>query len=209
MKSLFIDTSLNRIIVALIDNNTILSFYNEECYRDFSSQVMKIIDEQFHKTSLSVQDIDKLFVVVGPGSFTGIRIGLTIAKVIGWSLNKKIIPISSLELLATTPINKEYIVSYIDARHNCVYAGIYDKNLNVYMSDRYIEMSELVKLINDDAMAAVTYDTPIDMVSNNKPQIDVLRVINKYINAEGVDAHLIKPNYLKLTEAEVKMNADN
>lgn len=209
MKSLFIDTSLNRIIVALIDNNTILSYYNEECYRDFSAQVMKIIDEQFQKTNLSVGDIDKLFVVVGPGSFTGIRIGLTIAKVMGWSLNKKIVPLSSLELLATTPHEQDYAVSYIDARHNCVYAGIYDKNLDAYISDRYMTIEELSKIINSEAMIGITYDQFINTLPNIKPQIDILKIISKHQNEEGIDAHLIKPNYLKLTEAEVKRHADN
>lgn len=210
MKSLLIDTSLNRIIVAATVNNTILFVYNEECHRDFSAQVMKVIEEQFSKHNLTINEIDNLFVVVGPGSFTGIRIGLTIAKVIGWSLKKKIIPLSSLELLATTVTDADIIIPYIDARRDCMYAGIYNCDLKIIMPDTYISREELLKNIpNGLKCTCVSYDSLITTIPTIIPNIDILRIIDLHKEDAGIDAHLVKPNYLKLTEAEVNKNANN
>ena len=76
-----------------------------------SSKLLPIIDSGLKELNLTLNDIDKVFVVNGPGSFTGIRVGVTVAKTIGWALKKDIIPVSSLELIATTNTSKKYIVS--------------------------------------------------------------------------------------------------
>ena len=68
--------------------------------------------------------------VNGPGSFTGIRVGVSIDKVIAWGFNIPIIPVSSLELLATTNQEFKYSIPIIDARRGYVYAGVYDSENN-------------------------------------------------------------------------------
>jgi tRNA threonylcarbamoyladenosine biosynthesis protein TsaB len=171
---------------------------------------MKIIDEQFKMANLSMEMIDKIFVVTGPGSFTGIRIGLTIAKVIAWSLNKPIIPLSSLELLATTCNDAEYVVPYIDAHHECVYAGIYDQNLNNVLNDNYMTVDDLLKnLSSNKKYLGISYDNVIKTLPTINPNVDIVKIISKHKDDVGISAHEIKPNYLKLTEAEVNKNGNN
>ena len=205
MISLFIDTSNFRLIVGVVDEreNVICSYYNEILKSDLSVKALDVIKECIDNANIRPIDIDKIYIVNGPGSFTGIRIGVTIAKVFAWSLNKKIIPISSLEVLASTNVLSDYVVSMIDARRGYVYAGIYDKDLNTYMPDKYISIEELSKEMPNNSV--IISDDDIDMENVNKPDIDLLKVINKHKNDEGINPHEIVPSYLKITEAEANL----
>ena len=88
-------------------------------------------------------DVKRIYVGYGPGSFTGVRIGLTIAKTYAYTLNIKLVPISSLQILAST-IEEDEIVSLIDARRGYVFAGVYDKELNSIIDDCYIDLNYLI-----------------------------------------------------------------
>ena len=76
------------------------------------------------------------------------RIGLTFAKVLGWAKNIKVVPFSSLELLASTDTNKINI-PILDARRGYVYAGCYDTNLSSLFKDTYISIDELNDKLKD------------------------------------------------------------
>jgi tRNA threonylcarbamoyladenosine biosynthesis protein TsaB len=200
MISLFIDTSISFPTISLIRDNEVLYEFHEEIKNDMSSKILPIIDEGLKKSNLTLNLINNIFVVTGPGSFTGVRIGVTIAKTIAWSLNKKIVPISSLEFMATTSTNKDYVISMIDARRGNVFAGIYTNSLECIMKDTLIKLDELLK---DKAnnYELISYDN-IENVCMPLPNI--IKIINKHINDEGINPHELKPNYLKLTEAEEK-----
>ena len=197
MISLLIDTSTSNLTVSIINKQEVIYKYQETILSDMSSKLLPIIDNGLKELDLKLENIDKIFVVNGPGSFTGIRVGVTVAKTIAWALKKDIIPLSSLELIATTNTSKKYIVPMIDARRNNVFAGIYDNNLNCIKEDKLISRDELSNL-NDD-YEFVSYDNIAGVI---KPNIDILKIVNKHINDEGINPHNLNPNYLKLTEAE-------
>ncbi|MBR6690378.1 MAG: tRNA (adenosine(37)-N6)-threonylcarbamoyltransferase complex dimerization subunit type 1 TsaB [Bacilli bacterium] len=199
MISLLIDTTTSNITLSIIKDDKILYKYQENILSDMSSKVLPIIDNGLTELELKLEDIDKIFIVNGPGSFTGIRVGVTVAKTIAWALKKNIIPLSSLELMATTSTNKKYIVPMIDARRNNVFAGIYDDELNCIKEDKLISIEEINKLNSDYEF--VSYDN-INIEEVIKPNIDILKIINKHINDNGTNPHNLNPNYLKLTEAE-------
>lgn len=196
---LFIDTSISYPTISLINDNKVLFEFHDEIKSDMSSKILPIIDDALTNNNLSLNLVDKLFVVTGPGSFTGLRIGVTIAKTIAWALNKKIIPLSSLEYMASTNTDKKYVVPMIDARRGNVFAGIYDNNLKLVKKDSLTNLDDLLKDINDDQYALLSYDSINNSV---KPKPDVIKVINKHLNDVSINPHEIKPNYLKLTEAE-------
>lgn len=200
MISLFIDTSISFPTIALIRDDEVLYEFHEEIKSDMSSKILPIIDDGLKKSNLTLNSINNIFVVTGPGSFTGVRIGVTIAKTIAWSLNKKIIPISSLEFMATTNTNKDYVISMIDARRGNVFAGIYTNTLDCVIKDNLISFEELLKDKSDN-YELVSYDNILNVI---KPVPNVIKIINKHVNDEGVNPHKLKPNYLKLTEAEEK-----
>ena len=180
MKYLLIDTTTSNVTVAIIENNKILFNYQNTIISDMSS---------------------KIFVVNGPGSFTGIRVGVTIAKTIASALNKNIITLSSLEYMATTFTDKKYLVPIIDARRGNVFAGIYDNNLKLIEKDSLISLNELMKKI-DSNYELISYDN----INNSiKPKVDILKIILKHENDKSINPHKVNPNYLKLTEAEERL----
>ena len=189
MKYLFIDNCSNCLIISTIINNKLDYFFIDKNNNDTSSKVMKVLKEAV----CDINTVDKIFVVNGPGSFTGIRVGVTIAKTIGFCLNIPIIKLSELELLATTKTDTKYNVSLIDARRGYVYAGIYDKDLNCYLEDQHI-------LLND-----IKYPDSYTII-DNYDNIDLLKIIKKHEFDEPINPHDLKPNYLKRTEAEEKLD---
>lgn len=201
MRYLFIDTSTSFINIAIIEKDKILFNHHEKVEKDMSNKIIPIINYGFKNCSFEINDINKVFVVNGPGSFTGIRIGVTVAKIIAWTLNIDVIPISSLEFLATTNTAKKYVVPMIDARRGNVFAGIYDCNLNNIFQDQLINYEHLLKKIND-SYAQVSYDFD----NKVRPNCDILKIIHKHIDDKPINPHFLNPNYLKLTEAEEKLN---
>ena len=200
MNSLFINTSTKKLLIAIIKDDKILFEYKDDNSNELSSKIFPIIDDAFKKSGLKPNDIDTIFVTNGPGSFTGIRIGLTIAKVMAWSLNIKVIPISSLELMASTKTSK-CVASLIDARRGYVFAGLYDNDLNAIIEDKYCLLNDFINEINKDVMFVSHDNFEFEVCDSD---YDILKVINKHINDAGINPHKLNPNYLKLTEAEEK-----
>lgn len=199
MKYLFIDSATATLVVAIVIDDKVSYIYNKEAGKDMSNVIMPVIDEAFEQSGLSPQDIDKIFVSTGPGSFTGIRVGLTVAKTMAWALNIPIIPISSLEVIASTPNTKNNI-ALIDARRGYVFAGIYDNDLNIVEEDKHILL--------EDINAEGTY-VSYDDFEGLKPQIDIIKVIKKHEQEIGENPHRVNPKYLKLTEAEENLKKKN
>ncbi len=205
MKILFLDTSSSFVTIAVIEDNNVLFMYHDIIKDDMSSKIMPIISSGFEKLNFSINDIDKVMVANGPGSFTGIRIGVTIAKVVAWSLKKDIICISSLELYASTNVDTKYVVPMIDARRGYVYTGIYDNELNVVIDDNYVLYDTFINSINGK-YTIVSFD---NIVNSIKPNIDLIKVVNKHKYDESMIVHKVKPRYLKKTEAEEKLENKN
>lgn len=205
MIDLLVDTSLSYIRIALFKDNKLLDFIDEYVDRDLSKLFCVRVKEVLVKNSLSFKDINNIYSVTGPGSFTGIRIGLTFVKVLAFSLNKKVVPISELQILASTPFNTKYVVPVIDARRGFVFAGVYDNELNNILDDSYINIEDLLNKIDLSDVTFVSYnDFSFDTV---KPNIDFIKVYLKNKNRNSVESHFLVPNYLKKTEAEEKLNA--
>lgn len=201
MISLFLDSSDKKVIVALLSGGKLSDSIIEENDNHLSEKFLPMIERIIAKNQLQIDNIDAIYVINGPGSFTGVRVGVTTAKVMAWGLKKRIIPISELALLATTMTNKKYIVPYIDARRNAVYAGIYDKNLNSVMADAYISIDDLMKKIDHiEDVEFVSYYNTIEHTI--EPNIDIEKIVQKHYNDEGINPHQVVPNYLKRTEAE-------
>ena len=205
MKYLLIDTSSSNVVVLIIEDDKILYDYKKYVGSDLASKILTILDEGLRKCEINIKDISKIFIVNGPGSFTGVRVGVTVAKNIAWSLDINVIPISSLELIATTKSEKKYLVPMIDARRGNVFAGVYDNKLNLVKSEGLYNLDELISQFNDD-YELVSYD---NLIIKNliKPDIDIIKIINKHSNDKNINPHKLNPRYLKLTEAEENLKA--
>lgn len=200
--NLIIDTCTNRIILAILDDSKVFSFCNEIIENQMSNIIMEKIENCFKEANIEPSEINRILVATGPGSYTGIRIGVTIAKTYAWALKKEIIPISSLEVMISGYKDDKLLVPYIDARRNAVFGAVYDNNLNPILKDQYILFDKLKDKVNNKDYILVSED------NENKPKIDFIKIINKYKNINGVNPHSLNPTYLKNTEAEENLKND-
>lgn len=208
MITLFLDTSTTKFIVGIYKDFNCLFLDIDDNNMDLSSKVLPKIDYALKKCDLMLNDINKIIVVNGPGSFTGIRVGVTIAKTLAWTKNIDILTVSSLELLATTTTDKEYVVPLIDARRDCFFSGVYLNGKNV-LEDQYISKDKLIekikKLTSIDNVCFVSYDN-INDLDINIPKLNIEKLIKKYSKKKSLNPHLVNPNYLKRVEAEEKLD---
>ena len=205
MKVLYIDTSNDYLYSGIVINDKLVSEAKKNYEKDLSKEALPKVIELFDKANITPKDLDKIIVVNGPGSFTGIRIGITIAKTIAWALNIKITPISGLTAMAISCDKDSYKMPLIDARRGFVYGAIYDKENKVVIEDSHTYLQDLLNKSKDFNDVVVITNNDIDTnLEKVKYDPDILKIIKYYENNEGINPHLVNPIYLKKTEAEEK-----
>lgn len=198
MISLFIDTALSYIRIALFKDDKQIDSINEKCEKNMSAIFDSKVEELFRRNNLELTEVNKIYTVTGPGSFTGIRVGMTFSKVLAMALKEKITPISELQVLATTNTNK-LKAPLIDARRGYVYSGIYDEDLNAITEDKHILLEDFLNINTN--VEYISYDS-FEHISTTEPKIDFEKIISKNKEKKQIDHEVLTPNYLKLTEAE-------
>lgn len=208
MKVLYIDTSSSYLYTGIVFDNTLISSIIEDLGTELSRVALPKIVSMFEENKISPSDIDKIIVVNGPGSFTGIRVGLTIAKVFAWALNIPIIAITSLEAMKESIPNSGAIVPIIDARRNYSYAAIYNKD-DILLKPIHIDNISLQKKLDaiGDYIIVTNSDTNLEGKKCSYTP-DILNIVKKYVEKDNINPHMVNPNYLKLTEAEEKKISD-
>ena len=204
MRVLYIDTSSDYLYSGIVVDDKLISEVKEKYEKDLSKEALPRIIELFDKADITPKDIDKIIVVNGPGSFTGIRIGITIAKTIAWALNINITPISGLTAMAISCNTNTYKMPLIDARRGYVYGAIYDKDNNKVIEDSHIELKELLDKSKDLDIEVITNNDLNLSIKKESYDPDILKIVKYYEKSDGINPHLVNPIYLKKTEAEEK-----
>lgn len=132
-----IETANAPLSVALVKDGKVLAEIVQNVKLTHSVGAMPAVEEVFQKAGLLPTDVDAVAVSEGPGSYTGVRIGVTLAKTLAWTLKKPLVGVSSLQVLAgNARLFDGVICSLFDARRSNVYAGIYNgKTLLPIMED--------------------------------------------------------------------------
>ena len=121
-----IDTANTPLSVAIVRDGEVLAEENTSLAINHSLRAMPAIEEIFNKVGITPSEIDAIAVSEGPGSYTGIRIGVTIAKTLAWTLKKPLVGISSLKAIAANGTFFDGLICpIVDARRDNVYAGAY------------------------------------------------------------------------------------
>lgn len=200
--TLFIDTSSSFLYSGLVRNNELVKEIKQSFAKELSERALFEIETMFKVANIKPNEIDRIIVVNGPGSFTGVRIGVTIAKTLAWSMKKEIIPVSSLEVMAISSSTNSLKVPLIDARRGCVFAGVYDDNNNVVLEECYISLEELLSKL-EEKQEKYTFITNDNInLEKESYSLDILRIVKHLENRKSVNPHSVNPNYLKRTEAE-------
>lgn len=225
MKVLSMTTATNHLSVAITDGQKLVAERSEEDQRNHSEHLDPLIKEILDDNNLTLQDMDRFAVAQGPGSYTGLRIGITTAKMFSSILGKDLVGISTLAALAKgVDEDNAVIVSELDARNNNFFAGAYQKDgrdVKNIVDDGHYNLDDLLTKVKDVAQGRKIifvgssidkYRPQIEMALENlefeQAAEDLNQISAKNIgflaeDANPVDPDAMVPKYLRRTQAEL------
>lgn len=207
MKVLGVDTSNKVASVAVFEDNMKLGEQFSDDQKTHSEKVLPLIDNLLHELNITINEIDQFVVCIGPGSFTGIRIGVALVKGLAEGLNKPVIGVTALEGLLTT--TKGNVCAIIDAKHENVYAQ-YRVN-DTYSEAKCININDLLEELSGHDMTFLGDATPIysELLGSYKTNKNILiqrasDLIEYAIknNLSAKDVIEINPIYLRKAQPE-------
>ena len=189
MFSIICDSATKTLYIALLKEKEVLEerYYTEA--HNHSINIVSGIDEVLKNNNITFKDVDKFICGIGPGSYTGVRMAVTVGKMVSAFTKAKLYQISTLAIMASNFSNK--VLSYIDARNGNVFGAIYE-NGKAILEDRF---STLDDMLNNK------YDV---IVKNGEYKADPIVILDNAVLVEEPD--LLVPNYLRDTEAERNLN---
>ena len=223
MYILAVDSSSEILSVCINKDNMCLGEYTIKNLKTHSPKILPMIDELLKNCDLTINDIDLFACSIGPGSFTGLRIGLSVLKSMAQALNKPIIGVETLLSLANnvTENNQEYLICPIlDAKNNNVYSCLFDKKYNLVVDYSALTINELINICQKQTKpiyfvgnGAIIYRELIEKKIKEKNIFGIINselnskniaigAYNKYLNNNTDDLYNLAPMYLKSSSAE-------
>lgn len=185
MYTLIIDSATTVMYHALVKDNEVVFESYTKGQNDFAKNIVKIIEDIFTKFNINASDLEKIICGIGPGSYTGVRMAVTVSKMIAVFKNVPLYEISTLDLMSSN--SKGKVLATIDARRGNSFCAVYDNN----------------KLVGKETISNTEefLNQPYDVrVTEESYKVNPLVVIKNAVRVEN--PHGLKPNYLQETEAE-------
>ncbi|MFJ7827841.1 tRNA (adenosine(37)-N6)-threonylcarbamoyltransferase complex dimerization subunit type 1 TsaB [Psychrobacillus sp. NPDC096623] len=211
-----IDTSHTPLAVAIVKDEQVLASFQSSMKITHSIGTMPAIEELMEKANIKPNEIDAIAVAKGPGSYTGVRIGVTIGKTLAWTLNVPIYSVSSLHSLAeNAPYFQGVVCSIMDARRGNVFAGIYSNGEVV--KEAHMSLVDLLTTLDnlEQPVLFVGLDVSIHWEQIKEVLGDKVQRVNAAFDLpsaavliemakkmEPSEVHTVVPEYLRITEAE-------
>ena len=228
MRILAIDTSNQTLTIAVNEEQRLLGEYTITVKRNHSLTLMPAIERLMQEVGLTPKELDRIVVAQGPGSYTGLRIGVTTAKTLAYTLNKELVGVSSLKTVAANCITiNSIIVPLFDARRNNVYTGAYKMEagqLQTIIAEQHIALADWLNQLADyENVFFVGTDVEKfqEQIHHTLPTAEINRIAHWQIphgavlaelgsKAEVIaEPHHFLPNYLKRVEAEENWLKEN
>jgi len=224
MKVIAFETSAKAVSVAITDHGVLLGEYYQNSGQTHSRTLMKMAEDLLANTDLTIADIDAVAVANGPGSFTGVRIGVSAAKGLAWGRELPCVGVSTLEgMAASCGLLQGIVCCCMDARRSQVYNALFRAEngaLTRLCEDRAVAVEELgnelsilegCKLVVGDG-AELCYNALKERVEGltlapehrrHQRASGIALVANRLLVEGNVsDAATLTPNYLRLSQAE-------
>lgn len=228
MYILAVDSSSEILSVCINKDNICLGEYTIKNLKTHSPKILPMINELLNNIDLTINDIDLFACSIGPGSFTGLRIGLSVLKSMAQALNKPIIGVETLLSLAinVNMLELDYIICpIIDAKNNNVYSALLDKDFNIIVDYSALTVNTLIEICKKQSKpiyfignGAIIYK---DIIKENIQNILCIKnsdlnskniaicAYNKYLNNQIDDIYTLSPMYLKSSSAERQCKNEN
>ena len=221
MKTIAFDTSNQPLSVALFEDDKLIGQRETNVAKNHSVQLLPFIDELVHEAGWQPSDLDRVIVSQGPGSYTGLRIAVTTAKTLAFTLQIALQGVSSLAVLATNVVRSDaVIVPIMDARNDNLYAGGYvrDNDRLVQVApDRHTNVTKLIATLREEQRPVVLVGEwarfaeelqmalpEVTFAEDNLPHAANMMVLttDAPVLTEIADIHQFVPNYYRLSQAE-------
>lgn len=189
MYTLFISTFDKEINIGLLKNGEVLETLKKESMRNHSMYVMPMIDSILKNNNINASFLNEIIVVNGPGSFTGVRIGVTIAKTLAYTLDIPIKTITSLESFAVSvdsDKNKLSVISDLKGK----YVGYFSSDNKLIEDYKYLKNNDYEEYIKDKEEYLI-----------DNTNFDLVKIYNYLKNVESINPHLVNPIYIKGIDA--------
>lgn len=223
MLILSVDTSATPASVCLYDDRVIAEYYIHTRLTH-SQTLMSMIESMLSVTGVSIEEIDRFAVNNGPGSFTGVRIGVSAVKGMAYAANKPCVPISTLLSMGYNMLGRDCIVcACMDARRSQVYNALFrvsGDQVSRLTPDRAIAIDELIAelvgiqesvvLVGDGAPLVFDQAGQLQHVSLAPPHLRFQRASSAAMasmDGEPICASALMPSYLRLSQAERERKA--
>lgn len=190
MRTLFFDVSTNVMYVGLAKDDILVDYSIRIASRDHAKYLVDRVDQVLKRNKLTLDKIDELIIGYGPGSYTGIRIGVVVGKMLAYAKGVKLKVMSSLLFMTSGYEGK--VAALIDARRGYVFSLIHEQGKPL-LEDGYRKLADLQQDPLYKMAQTVFIDDRSFMVN---PKL--IRTLSTYVE----DIHGLVPNYLRVTEAE-------
>lgn len=209
MKILGVDTSNKIASVAIFENENKLGEKFSDDQKTHSEKVLPLVDSLLKEQNINIKSVDEFVVCTGPGSFTGIRIGVSLVKGMAEGLGKPVVGVTALQGLLNAVDGN--VCAIIDARHDNVYAQ-YRVN-NTYSEPDCVNINELMEKLPGDNITFVGDATAVhrELIENNNHKINESILIQSASdlisyalenNLSTDDAEKVNPIYLRKAQPE-------
>ena len=190
MNILIVDTSYNKLVVAVMAGDRVAHKIISEGIKKNNSLVLPTIDYVLKELNIELKDVDYYACVVGPGSFTGVRIGVSTLNAFNDVFGKPLVAIPALEVIAYN-IHADKFMTSIDARHDNYYSAIF--------SGDYTHSIEYICNTKNDLDA---FDGIVVIQDNDNYDVDALIGVALHKIKCNDFVELLKPLYMKESQAE-------
>lgn len=214
--NIFLDTAVKGCNIALFDDLKILAVAQEDIERGHAETLLPLYQDMMERAGASASDIENIFVTVGPGSFTGLRVGLTVARFIGFSLGRPVHGVTTFQAFSAgldNEVNDRMVV--VETKRSDYYCQMFNAGHKAISEAQSLPMDDVLKMIDNHSDLILTGDAVVRFVTESgrgdlsilsQPMINVEKTV-KAIQEKLFIPHSADAFYIR--DADVSMPKAN
>jgi tRNA threonylcarbamoyladenosine biosynthesis protein TsaB len=207
--NIYIDTAVKGCNIALFDENNILAKVQQPIERGHAEAILPLYENLMQSIDKTSQDIENVYVNVGPGSFTGLRVGLSVARFIGFSLDVPVHGVTSFQAFSAHVKGDQSRCVVVETKRSDFYVQMFDKNHDVLSDPQSISANDVATMLVDYPDCIITGDavdrliTEVPNLTQETQQQEMISIDDVLMAIQSGDLKTIEPNAFYIRDADV------